>query len=400
MKKALVISVGWEQQPLIQRLQSQGYDIYGIHPNGDFPKDAELADVCVCDVRDLSSVWDYASKVSPDLVIADQCDYSHYAQAVVSQRMGLPGPSIRAAHISCNKFEQRTICASSGFETPKFFQCKSPEEADKAAREIGFPLIVKPVDNRGSFGVNRVDSPEQVRHAYWDAVCNSHSRYVLLEEFIHGVQITVDGYAFPKSGCRSLALATKTLLDDPERQVAVDIIYPGELPKHVRQKAMQINEQINTALGYDFGMTHSEYMVTEDERIILIESANRGGGCFTSELIAPTVSGIDLVGQYISDTAGETQDLYTAPNETPTILKFITFPPGQVKGITGTEAAMKTEGTLALRLQIAAGSDIQPVSTDANRHGFIIFSSETMVRQRAIDAFKMIDVTYDQVQPS
>lgn len=148
-----------------------------------------------------------------------------------------------------------------------------------------------------------MSEPSDLDSYYFDALVNSHSRLVLAERFIHGVHITVDGYAFPDAGCKSLALATKKMLGG-ERQVAVDILYPGELDKDIYFKAMQHNETVNTALGFRFGMLHSEYMITETGEIYLIEVANRGGGVYTSEIIVPAVSGIDLVEQYCSDCCG------------------------------------------------------------------------------------------------
>lgn len=395
MNRVLVINIGWEQQPLLLRLAERGYDIYGVHYTNAREGNVELADLHICDLRDLSSISEYSQRVQPDMVISDQCDYSHFAQAVVSEQLGLPGPSIEAAQVSSNKFLQRSLSQELGVDVPAFRLCKSPVEAQEAAKEIGYPVVLKPVDNRGSFGVNKVSVSKQIRSAYWDALLNSHSRFVLVEEFIEGVHITVDGYAFPKSGCRSVALATKTLLGDSARQVATDIIYPGELPDQLCKKAMKVNETVNKALGYEFGMTHSEYMVTDEERIVLIESANRGGGCFTSEIIAPNVSGIDLTAQLIAQAEGDLLDLYQEPQDIPTILKFITLAPGTVSRIDGLTDARDQDGTLALRLQVQEGTEIQSVTTDADRHGFIIYSADAEVRKGAVDALDLIKVTYE-----
>ena len=378
MKRALIINLGWEQQPLIDRLRQSGFALFGIHAAGGAGRlrAAELAEhfheIHLCDLRDLPAVCEFADRVRPDLVLSDQCDYSHFAQAVVAERWNLPGPSIAAAQISANKYVQRCRARETGIDIPRFQLCTDLEMAAAAAAEIGFPVILKPVDNRGSFGVNKVDSMESLKDAARQALLHSHSRSLLVEEFIEGIHITVDGYAFPESGCRSLALATKGMLPGTSSQVAVDILYPGELPETLYQKACQTNEIVNRQLGYSFGMTHSEYMVTSDERVVLIESANRGGGCFTSEVIVPHVSGIDLTGQYIADAAGEATDRYAEPQKNRALLKFVTFPGGVIGKVHGMDRVRGDRHVLAARLAVRQGDRIAPVQNDANRHGFVI----------------------------
>ncbi len=381
-RSALVIGLSWEQQPLIDRLFEHGWRLYGVHQQGAVgeARANELANsfqtIHLCDLRDLDSILRFATSVHPDCVVSDQCDYSHFAQAFVATALALPGPSMTAAQISSNKLIQREWSRNHQIDIPEFQMCHDLEGCRAAAEKVGYPLIVKPVDNRGSFGVHRVDDAEQLSDAFLDAMAHSHSRTVLVEEFVVGTHITVDGYFFPDVGCKSLALATKGLLPGTTNQVAVDIIYPGEMAQSTIDKALAINEVVNQRLGYGFGMTHSEYMVTAEERIVLIESANRGGGCFTSQLIVPAVSGVDLVGQLISDVAGESRSYFESPKRVPTLLKFISFPEGKLDRLEGWQELGEREEVIASRLLVEMGDMIEPIKSDAHRHGFVIFSDD------------------------
>ncbi len=378
--KALVIGLSWEQQPLIDRMLQRGWTLYGIHQQGaDGTARANELQNCfeqirLCDLRDLSTISEFAAQVEPEIVVSDQCDYSHFAQTFVAQQQGIAGPTIEAAQISSNKYLQREKCREQNIDIPKFQLCSNHHETVAAANAIGFPVILKPTDNRGSFGVNRVDCETQLQSAFFDALANSHSRTILVEEFIVGTHITIDGYAFPGLGCKSLALATKGLLPGTTNQVAMDIIYPGELSDDLYEKACAVNEQVNQKLGYQFGMTHSEYMITESGRVVLIESANRGGGCFTSQLIVPQVSGIDLIEQLMADVQGIDYCNYQLPQRNPTILKFVSLDIGTISKINGVDELKDHPNVLAARLMVEPGTVIRPVSNDANRHGFIIYS--------------------------
>jgi biotin carboxylase len=394
MKKVLMINLGWEQQPAANLIATQGHSIYVVH-NTNPKTDIPLAGMHLCDLRDLESILSYAMQVQPDAVISDQCDYSMFAQAVVAENLGLPGPSIQQAQIATNKLIQRTVARDAGLMVPEFETATSEEEARVASDRIGYPVVFKPLDNRGSFGVSKVSSPAEVRASYMNALVNSHSRIVLVEKFIHGVHITVDGYAFPKVGCKSLTCATKQLLGT-ERQVAMDIIYPGEMAPALRAKAMRVNEEVNKKLGFTFGMTHSEYMVTPEEDIYLIESANRGGGCFTSELIVPANSDVDVLAQLVSDALGGYEDRYATPSENGVLLKFFRFQPGRIAAIRGVDQLLAMPGVLALHFNIEAGDMIEPITTDGNRHGFLILKHNGPdIRAEADQIMKLISIDYE-----
>ena len=386
--------MGWEQEPLLDALAERQFDIYGVHYSKDYYKGAPVKDVFVVDLRDLESILAYADRIKPDAVISDQCDYSHFAQACIAERYGLPGPRLAQAQLSANKYLQRMRCREAGVLVPDFALCATLKEAKTFAKSHGFPIVLKPTDNRGSFGVNRVDSDEEITDAFFDAIANSHSRLILAENFISGTHVTVDGYAFAQSGCRSLALASKKLIGT-RRQVALDILYPGEIEPSLYQKTMWINETACSSLGYCFGMTHCEYMLTPENDVFLIEAANRGGGVYTSEVICPAVSGIDLVSQYISDVLGETRDLF--PDEiqqNQTILKFFSFQPGVIKDITGIDEIHGTKGVLRFRLAVQPGQTVFPITTDANRHGFVIFKDPEDIRSNVDKLLQKLEVKY------
>ena len=57
----------------------------------------------------------------------------------------------------------------------------------QAAEELGYPLFVKPVRAGSSFGVSRVNAPDQLPAAVWSAF--AHDREILLEEAVPGFEV-------------------------------------------------------------------------------------------------------------------------------------------------------------------------------------------------------------------
>jgi len=393
-RKALVINIGWEQEPLVNSLFEHGYEVYAVHYNDQYDRSFSFKEVFISELRDLSKILAFAKRIQPDIVISDQCDYSHFAQAVISEALSLPGPTIKQAQVSSNKYIQRSISKETGIRIPDFKLAQCIDDVKSFIAQVGLPVILKPVDNRGSFGVVKIESENEILSAYITSLCNSHSRLILAEKFIEGFEITVDGYCFNKVPT-SLSLAKKGK-GDPKVQVSLDIKYPGELPVDLYAKAMRNNEEVTSKLGYTFGMTHSEYIVHPSGDIYLVESANRGGGVFTSEIIVPNVSGIDILHAYINDVSGNT--LFPFPGKienNDVILKFFSFKPGKIKSIKGIEEVMSDKDVLKFRLSVKDGDIIHPIENDANRHGFIIAKSNDSVRQKAQSLINKIEVIYE-----
>ena len=57
----------------------------------------------------------------------------------------------------------------------------------RAAEELGYPLFVKPVRAGSSFGVSKVNVPDQLPAAVWSAF--AHDREILLEEAVPGFEV-------------------------------------------------------------------------------------------------------------------------------------------------------------------------------------------------------------------
>jgi len=378
----------------MDKLAEFDVELYGVHYNQEYYKGVPFKEVLVCDLRDLERILKYAEGIKPNAVVSDQCDYSHFAQAVITQRFDLKGPLIRQAQISANKFLQRQLAKSQGINVPAFKLVTSADEVQEFAGQYEYPIILKPVDNRGSFGVNKIEREEEIENAFYNSLVNSHSRLLLVEKFIDGYEITVDGYVF-ENGPASLSLAKKGKVDE-KRQVSVDIKYPGELAPGLYSEAMRNNEFVIRKLGYTFGMSHAEYIVNPQGEIYLVEAANRGGGVFTSEIIVPNVSGVDILSRYVMDCLGVPAQSFNYGDiqQNEVILKFFSFAPGKIKAIKGIEKLEANQAVLKYRFAVKPGDEIKIISTDANRHGFVIVKADHNVRGVTQEIIEQIEVEY------
>lgn len=378
-KRVIVINLGWEQEPLLDRLNEVGANIYGIHNNESYYKKPKYKDILLTDFRDLVKILRFAEKIKPDAVISDQCDYSYFAQSLISEKFNIPGPRIKEAQKATNKYLQRFHSKKNKILVPDFKLCTNLDELYRFVDEIGLPIITKPVDNRGSFGINKVKDYKDIPFAFFDALSNCHSRLVLAEKFIKGTDITVDGYIFKGIGPKALGLATKQKLQDKGGIIDGEIVYPGDLDDELYGKTVKTAENVASKLGLSFGFFHGEFIITEERNIYLTEIANRGGGVFTSEVIVPHVSGIDILDVYIKDVFGiENRIEEVRVKKTPTLMKFFSFANlrgKEVKNIKGIKEVEDNENTLRLKMLIKKGFKIPEIKSGADRHGVIIVTT-------------------------
>lgn len=390
-KRILVINCGWEQEPLLRELQKRSLEIIGIHYDENYSRAVEYSAIYQMNLRDIEAAHRIAKEHQIDAVISDQCDYSHFLQAVIAEELHLPGPNLEAAQISSNKWLQRNRAKELRFRVPQFQLCYLKSEVENFMKKVNTAIILKPIDNRGSFGVSKVSDKTEIPAAFQKALFESHSRCVLAEEFIEGIEITVDGYCF-NGNVRSLALASKRKIGGAH-QVAMDIKYPAELPEETQIQIKNYNQKLNQALGYQFGMTHTEYILSNQNELYLIESANRGGGVFTSEIIVPQVSGVDLVKIYVNDVLNEesSESLPETLASNEVTLKFFGLNHGKVNKIMGTQLISEDPDVLAFRMNVSEGDEIKEISNDACRHGFVIVKGD---RNKAENVMSRLQVSY------
>lgn len=370
----MIIGGNWEQRLLVEKAKAMGLRVVLTDPS-DHCASKPLADVFYqVQPRDLSKILAVAQSENVQGVIADACDYSHYASVVVAHSLGLPSAGLEAAQHTTNKSWMRECVRDAAVMQPRFFTCKSLEEANKAQALIGLPVIIKPVDNRGAFGVSIVRTIEELERAFLDALINAHSRAVMVEAFVEGTHLTVDGICDEHGVHHNIAMASKTILPG-EKPVITNVTYPAKISDELKAHVFDINHKVIQALGIHKGLTHSEYILDAKGRCFLVETANRGGGVLTGAKILPHLSDADLYGFLISGALGREAALHVNKVNDCIQLAFFVFDNGKVANVAGVDEVKELEGVLHFQLLIDKGQVINRPKNGAERHGFAIISA-------------------------
>jgi len=104
---------------------------------------------------------------------------------------GIPytGSGVLASALAMDKLRTKQVWQSLGLPTPRHAVLASVADCEKAASELGFPLIVKPAHEGSSIGMAKVDSVAALVEA-WQAAAQFDSQ-VLVEQWIKGPEFTV-----------------------------------------------------------------------------------------------------------------------------------------------------------------------------------------------------------------
>lgn len=400
MKKTLVIGSGWEQLALIETLKNAGHYIIATHPSIQ-AEGFKLADqYYVKDSRDIAGHLSIAESHKIDAVITDNCDYSFYTASIIASKLKLPFASIQSAIFSNDKFAQRSCVKRYNIKQPNFVKVQTLDELTKAAEIIGYPSILKPIDSRGSFGVTIINNLLELEEAYFDAINNSPSRILIFEKYIPGTLITVDGFCF-SNGHKSLTVASRKFEGGP-KPITKEIIYPALFNKEISKQLMQNHHNVISALNYNYGHTHGEYILAENNEIYLVECTNRGGGVYTSSVIVPLLTEINLNELLINQSLGidqtKVEDVSTRFMKHAVILTFLDYEIGKVIDSINTEEMRSKPYTVRFRSKYGKNDMVESIENGAGRHSMLVIRGNNANELRNnLEAFKSdLKIVYHQ----
>lgn len=373
--KVMVIAGGEWQIPLIKKAKSLGYFVINTNLYSDSPGFQHSDIGLIADVLDREKNLQYARDYQPDAVITDQSDIAVPTVAYLCDKLSLPGITLATAELFTNKYLMRKFCSDHNFPTPSFKLCHKLENAQSFVETAGYPVVVKPPSNQASRGVSKVVSEGALVDAYNKAKNISNNDAVLVEKFISGIELTVDGIQ-THDGHVSLATSCKSHYKH-NSMIARQLLFSNR-HKNIDYAALHFqHDKLVNSMGLNFGLTHAEYICKEGV-FYLVEIAARGGGAHISSHIVPIMSGIDNMQLLIEMSLGHrTEKVLPEFGNQLVALEFLDFRPGVVKSILGFRQASRLPGVIELGLTIQKGSRISPAIDDSSRHGHVIVMAES-----------------------
>ena len=371
MKTLAVIGASYLQRPLVEKAKEMGlYVICFAWREGAVC--ADLADefypisivekeqiLAVCQEKRIDGICTIASDVAAPTV------------AYVAEKMRLVGNSYESAVRANNKFLMRNAFAAASVPCPQYRMVGSVHELEECVAVLQFPLIVKPSDRSGSLGVSKVENLATLSDAVEKALSCSFKHQAMVEEFIEGREISVEFISY-KGVHYPLTITDKVTTGAPYF-VELEHHQPSTLTTGQYSEIYDITRKALDALGLTDGASHSEYKITSEGRIAIMEIGGRMGGDFIGSDLVQLSTGYDFVKGVIEVALGEfdvpvltehkCSGVYFLCKETEHLLLYFKEP-------SYNNAIIKKEIT---------DFDLRLITCSADRSGYILYQSDSKI---------------------
>lgn len=294
METILILGAAALQLPLIEFIKSRGYRVIVVSISGDYPG-FKIADRCIyLDIRDYEGILAELNGENNIVgVITDQTDMSVPTVAYLSERLKVPGNSVKCAVTYSNKFYMREMCTKLHISTPLYLRANNVESVDLDKHHIHFPVMMKPEDSQGSRGVYKCYNSKDIELHFNDSKKYSKSDNVIIEEFFDGDEVVVEGFVY-KGQYLLWGIGERKYFNLNDKFIPSQTIFPAYISKGMQEKLISAEKQMHSALNPHFGMIHSEYLINEKTgEYRLVETALRGGGVYISSHLIPLYTGVN-----------------------------------------------------------------------------------------------------------
>ena len=205
--------------------------------------------------------------------------------AQVREYLGIPGMDPVTARNFRDKAQMKTVLEAAGVPCARHRLADSVQAATDFARQVGFPLVVKPPAGAGAKSTFRLDDPADLT-AWLDAMPPTPDRPAMIEEFLTGEEgsydsVMVDGQIVWASISSYLPTPLE-VLRNPWMQWVV--LLPRDIgPRY--DGIRQIAPDALRALGLRTGLTHMEWFRRPDGTVAVSEVAVRPPGAQITSML-------------------------------------------------------------------------------------------------------------------
>jgi carnosine synthase len=246
----------------------------------------------------------------------------------VASAMGLPGLNPDSVAIARDKRRMREAMRAANLASVASYSIKHRSDLVLASQQVGFPAVLKPIIGADSLGVKRVDTFEDLVHAFEEGVKVMHSLCItsgllstnvfsptpilpvefLLEEYLDGPEVDIDVLLYEGS-CMYAAVSDNGPTIEPYFTETYGVL-PSLLPHEDQEQLVQLSiDSVLKGLNLRSGLFHIEGKMTSRGPRLIEINARLGGGPICE--MHKRVSDIDLAEQVIRLSVGLPLDLST-----------------------------------------------------------------------------------------
>lgn len=361
-------------------------------------------DVIETETNDLQKLIKSVSHVRFDGVIT-VCDYYIETVCEVAKAYNVPCPFSGNVKTVCQKHLMRQALDRAGLSNPKYKIVYNLEDAKKAAQEIGYPLVLKPVDLASSAFVKLIQTSSELQQAYHDLENfplnfrdQERERALLIEEYICGEELSVETVS-NNGEITVVGITDKSVTGSPYF-IENGHMFPAKLEEDAKEKISDYVRNVLLATGYDHGIAHTEIKLTKDGPKV-VEINPRTAGNYIVELIE-YVTGVNMLKAFVSLALGQ-QPAVTVTDtgvSSAAIMFIVPDRGGKIKQIRGADTLKENPSIIRYRIEDCEGESIQkPIDNACYLGHFITRDYEGFnARMFAESALGRLEVEFEETE--
>jgi biotin carboxylase len=222
--------------------------------------------------------------------------------AIVCARMGLPWTSVEGIRTARDKSLTRRALERAGLASARYAVVHDPAAALRAAAEIGYPVVIKPVRGIDSVMSFTANDPAALREAArtmcaaaddpneLEVVRRLVREGLLIEEYLSGELVSAEVARRDGRNWRFLICGRSRAVGND--CVEMGAAMPADVSPQTAEACFDYAEAVCDAVGLDLGVFHVEMMLTPRGPVLVEVNARVMGGVMT--LLYKLLTGVDF----------------------------------------------------------------------------------------------------------
>lgn len=387
MKSVLIIGAGFLQSFVIKRAKELGYKTFAV--DGDENAVGfKYADFSECiDIVNEKACLEYARKNHVDGVLTAATDYGVLTASYIARELNLNGLNYESAKLIKNKYlVRKCLFENKVDDTKQAFEVNLNTDIEALSEKIEYPVMVKPCDGSGSRGAGRVDKAEDLKRACEYAMSGSITKRAEIESFVTGNEYGAE--IFVENGNIHVLAVMKKYMTKPPFYAELGHEYPSDLSQDTENKVRECVTRAVKALNINFGSVNMDLLISDDNKVHIVDIGARMGGNLIGSHIVPLGTGVDYIGNMIKTAVGDETD-FKSSTKSHVATSLLALDPGRVKALPDFEKIEKEFGVMTEH-HLKIGDVINPYRTNLDGCGYVI-STEDKPHNRTLRALEKIN---------
>ena len=366
--RLLMVGCGWLGRPYLRRAHERGLQVSVLDSAAVLSWDPDGAELGPGDTRRLvadsdDEGWIAAAAAAlredgPFIGVIPFSEPHVRPAALLAEELGLPGPGLRAAWTSRNKYLQRELFARQGLGQPDYHMARDVTAARRWAAGR-YPVVLKPLSEAGSTGVRVVPGAREL--VAWCAERHPGPAF-LVEQYLSGQEYSVE--AIIDRGAVAFSSITQKTTTPPPFCVEIEHRVPADCGAAARERVGGVLCRVVRALGIGSGIVHLEFRL-ESTGPKIMEVAVRTPGDMIMEVVR-YATGVDLFDAAIAVACGERPEVQ-ATVEHASCVWYPVVAPGLVTRVDGAADVGELPGVRLMYCDVSAGNLVHPCQSSEER---------------------------------